>query len=91
MGAEADKIAVRLLYQLRQNGYLAEKDYAGRKMKAQLKSADRFKARYVAILGEDELQNGEIIVKTMESGQQVTFRLDEFVNRMKEELAHVHA
>ena len=91
LGEEAEKVAVRLLYQLRQNGLLAEKDYVGRKMKAQMKSADRFKARYVAILGEDELQKGEIIVKTMETGQQVTFSLDEFVNRMKEELANVHA
>ena len=71
---------------MRQNGHLAEKDYVGRKMKAQLKSADRFNARYVAILGEDELQKGEIIVKTMETGQQVTYRLDEFVNKMKEEI-----
>ncbi|QGQ95434.1 histidine--tRNA ligase [Paenibacillus psychroresistens] len=86
MGDEAEKVAVRLLFQLRQNGHIAEKDYVGRKMKAQLKSADRFNARYVAILGEDELQKGEIIVKTMETGQQVTYRLDEFVNRMKEEI-----
>jgi histidyl-tRNA synthetase len=91
LGDEAEKVAVRFLYQLRQNGILAEKDYVSRKMKAQLKSADRFRARYVAILGEDELQKGEIIVKTMENGQQVTISLDEFVTRMKEELAHVHA
>jgi histidyl-tRNA synthetase len=91
MGDEAEKAAVRLLFQLRQNGHLAEKDYVGRKMKAQLKSADRFNARYVAILGEDELQKGEIIVKTMETGQQVTYRLDEFVNTMKEEIKNVHA
>jgi histidyl-tRNA synthetase len=91
LGDEAEKVAVRFLYQLRQKGLFAEKDYVGRKMKAQLKSADRFRARYVAILGEDELQKGEIIVKTMENGQQVTISLDEFVTRMKEELAHVHA
>jgi histidyl-tRNA synthetase len=91
LGEEAEKTAVRLLYQLRQNGLLAEKDYVGRKMKAQLKSADRFSARYVAILGEDELAKGVIAVKNMNDGSQVLIDLNEFVTRMKEELADVHA
>jgi histidyl-tRNA synthetase len=91
LGEEAEKTAVRLLYQLRQNGLLAEKDYAGRKMKAQLKSADRLNARYVAILGEDELAKGVISVKNMKDGSQVLINLIQFVTRMKEELADVHA
>ncbi|MDB5054594.1 MAG: histidyl-tRNA synthetase [Bacilli bacterium] len=91
LGEEAEKTAVKLLFQLRQSGLLAEKDYVGRKMKAQLKSADRLHARYVAILGEDELNKGEIIVKTMENGQQMTVSLECFVTKMKEEIAHVHA
>jgi histidyl-tRNA synthetase len=91
LGEEAEKTAVRLLYQLRQNGLLAEKDYVGRKMKAQLKSADRLNARYVAILGEDELAKGVISVKNMNDGSQVLISLNELVTRMKEELADVHA
>jgi histidyl-tRNA synthetase len=91
LGEEAEQTAVRLLFDLRRNGLLAEKDYVGRKMKGQLKAADRLNARYVAILGEDELNKGEIIVKTMESGQQSTVLLKDFVGKMKEELAHVHA
>jgi histidyl-tRNA synthetase len=60
-------------------------------MKGQLKAADRLNARYVAILGEDELNKGEIIVKTMENGQQSTLLLKDFVEKMKEALANVHA
>ncbi|MCK9906202.1 ATP phosphoribosyltransferase regulatory subunit, partial [Frankia sp. Cpl3] len=46
--------AFRLLDQLRQAGASAEMDYLDRKMKAQLKSADRLAARYTAIIGETE-------------------------------------
>jgi len=56
----------------------------GRKIKAQMKSADRFQARYVAILGDDELRLGEISVKTMATGEQEMMPLAEFVQRIKE-------
>ncbi|MNV79270.1 Histidine--tRNA ligase [compost metagenome] len=46
-------------------------------MKAQMKSADRMSARYTAILGEDELKNGVITVKSMNTGEQRTVKLDE--------------
>jgi len=90
IGADAEKTAVKLLLQLRQAGITADKDYVGRKMKAQLKAADRLRARFVAILGEDELSKGEIIVKTMETGAQKTVTLDHLAAEIKEELAHVH-
>lgn len=51
-------------------------------MKAQMKSADRFKARYTAILGEDELVQGEIALKNMETGEQRTVKLDQLVEEL---------
>jgi histidyl-tRNA synthetase len=84
LGEAAEKEIVRLLFQLREAGLLAEKDYLGRKIKAQMKSADRFQARYVAILGDDELRLGEISVKTMATGEQEMMPLAEFVQRIKE-------
>lgn len=80
MGEKAEKETAKLLYQLRQQGIVAEKDYLGRKMKAQMKSADRFQAKFVAILGDDELASGTISVKTMATGDQVTVPLSDFVN-----------
>ncbi|MNI03704.1 Histidine--tRNA ligase [compost metagenome] len=78
LGEAAEKEVTRLLYQLRLHGLMAEKDYQGRKIKAQMKSADRFNATYVAILGDDELNNGVITVKTMANGEQVTLSLNDF-------------
>jgi histidyl-tRNA synthetase len=75
LGEPAEKEVTKLLHQLRVQGLKAEKDYQGRKMKAQMKSADRFQAKYVAILGDDELARGEITLKQMETGSQVIVSL----------------
>lgn len=70
LGEQAEKEAVVLLNQLRKFGLKAEKDYQGRKMKAQFKAADRYQARYVLILGEEELAREAVVVKTMATGEQ---------------------
>lgn len=75
LGETAEKEVTKLLHQLRVQGLKAEKDYQGRKLKAQMKSADRFQAKYVAILGDDELARGEITLKQMETGSQVIVSL----------------
>ncbi|SDF94279.1 histidyl-tRNA synthetase [Fontibacillus panacisegetis] len=83
LGEAADKEITTQLYRIRQAGYSAERDYLGRKMKAQMKSAERMQARYTAILGEDELERGEIALKSMESGEQRTVKLSELANELK--------
>lgn len=75
LGEAADLEITRQLFVLRNLGFSAERDYLGRKMKAQMKSADRMSARYTAILGEDELNNGVISLKSMATGEQRTVRL----------------
>ncbi|MBB6177905.1 histidyl-tRNA synthetase [Anoxybacillus tengchongensis] len=86
LGEQAKEEAVALVAALRQEGVSAEKDYQDRKVKAQLKAADRLHATYVAILGEDELQKGVINVKHMATGEQQEVPLDMFVSHMKNAL-----
>ncbi|AJS57548.1 histidine--tRNA ligase [Paenibacillus sp. IHBB 10380] len=77
LGEEAETEITKQVFKLRQLGISAERDYLGRKMKAQMKSADRLHARYTAILGDNELERGEIALKSMETGEQLTVKLDE--------------
>ena len=79
MGEEAERETTGLVYRLRAAGIAAERDYLGRKMKAQLKAADRLEARFVAILGDEELAAGEITVKTMATGEQIRVPLTDFI------------
>jgi histidyl-tRNA synthetase len=83
LGEAAEKEVTRIVHELRVNGIVAEKDYQGRKMKAQMKSADRTKATYVAILGEDELARGEITVKAMATGDQQAVSINELADWIK--------
>lgn len=77
LGERAEAKMASLLYELRVAGVSAEKDYQGRKMKAQMKSADRMNARFAAILGDDELDRGEIALKELATGEQRFVKLDE--------------
>jgi histidyl-tRNA synthetase len=70
LGDEAKLKSVSILNQLRSAGIRSDKDYLDKKMKAQFKAADRLKSKFVAILGEEELQNGIVAVKNMETGEQ---------------------
>lgn len=88
LGPEAEFETARLLYRLREAGFTAERDYQGRKIKAQMKAADRLQARYTAILGEDELARGEITLKQMASGEQEQAALPELVRIIRERIGN---
>ncbi len=83
IGEAAEKETVKQLFKLRTLGFSAERDYLGRKIKAQMKSADRFQARYTAILGDDELSRGEISLKAMATGEQQNVKLAQLADHLK--------
>ncbi|MCG7410331.1 histidine--tRNA ligase [Paenibacillus sp. ACRRX] len=84
LGEQAEDEVAKLLNQLRVAGIAAEKDYQGRKMKAQMKSAERMQARFAAILGEDELSRGEIALKQLSTGEQRMVKLDELIQTIQQ-------
>jgi histidyl-tRNA synthetase len=84
LGEKAKDYTVGLLHQLRSAGFSAERDYLDRKIKAQFKAADRFQAKYVAVLGDDELAENKISLKSMEDGGQTEIPLDSFLEKIKE-------
>lgn len=86
VGDGAEKKAVELIHRLRKNGIQVDKDYQGRRMKAQFKAAARLKAKYVLILGEDEIEKQIINVKEMETGEQTELPVSELVVNLQEKL-----
>ena len=79
LGEGANSKALELVQALRQQGLTAERDYLGRKIKAQFKSADSFKATTVITLGESEVETGQVTIKNNTSRQEMTVRLDELM------------
>jgi histidyl-tRNA synthetase len=64
------QLAFTLLNQCRQAGISCEMDYLGRGLKAQLKQANRYPAKFVIIIGEEEVAQGKVALKNMQTGQQ---------------------
>ncbi|MDK8639550.1 histidine--tRNA ligase [Niallia taxi] len=84
LGEEAKDYTVGLLNELRKAGFSAERDYLDRKVKGQFKAADRLQAKFVAILGEDELKENKINVKSQETGEQKQVNLDHLAAALKD-------
>ncbi len=70
LGDAARAAGTRILASLRENGIHSDRDFAGRSMRAQMREANRQNARFVLIVGEDELAAGTVSLKNMESGDQ---------------------
>ncbi|CAM5196149.1 Histidine--tRNA ligase OS=Ureibacillus acetophenoni OX=614649 GN=hisS PE=3 SV=1 [Ureibacillus acetophenoni] len=75
IGDEAKKKSVELLSSFRTKGISADMDYIDRKMKAQMKSADRLGAKYVIVIGDSELEEAAVNIKEMQTGNQERFHL----------------
>ena len=66
-----------LVQALRAQGFAVERDYLDRKLKAQFKSADIFKAKTLITLGESEVESGQVTVKNNHNREEITVSLDQ--------------
>ena len=77
LGASANGRALELVQALRAQGFAAERYYLDRKLKAQFKSADNFKAKTLITLGESEVESGRVTVKNNHNREEITVSLDQ--------------
>lgn len=64
---------------LREKGNSVELDLLNRSFNAQMKHANKLKTKVALIIGEDEVQNNEIIIKNMDSGEESKVNFIDFV------------
>ncbi|CAB4767435.1 unannotated protein [freshwater metagenome] len=69
---------------LREAGISTERAYGGRSLKAQWKAADRCGARYGVMIGKAELERDSVVVKDLETGEQIEVRRDQLVAWIRE-------
>ena len=69
MDEQCRQKAFSLCTTLRANGVYAESDHMSRSVKAQFKYADKIGAKYVAVLGGNELLEEKVSVKNMATGE----------------------
>ncbi len=69
LGDEARHRCFELLHGLREQGVAAHMDFSGRKLGKAMAYADQIGARFVAVVGEQELATGSVDVKEMLTGK----------------------
>lgn len=69
LGDEAAKKAFTLVHDLRSKGIFVSLDYSKRKLQKVMQEANDARAKYVAVIGENELKNEELSLKDMETGE----------------------
>ena len=67
---------------LRAAGEVAEIDYRRRSMKAQMRTTNNENYRYAVIIGEDEVQQGTVTLRDMNSSEQKTIPRSELTSRL---------
>ncbi|MFB6213334.1 MAG: histidine--tRNA ligase [Candidatus Nanohaloarchaea archaeon] len=70
---------------LREKGLSVETDLAGRSFGNQLEYADSMNARRVLVVGERDLENGEVTMKHMDSGEEEKVDRDSVIDHLAKE------
>jgi len=83
LGETGHDAAVKVVFDLRGQGVAAEMDYTGRSLKAQMKIADKLGARFVVIMGEDEIASGKATVRDMRTSEQQAVPISELIGYVK--------
>lgn len=84
IGDRARAWALPLAHRLRLSGVRVEIEHRDAGIKAQLRRADRLKARMALIVGDQELDSGQLALKDLTTGQQETVTEAELEGRIRQ-------
>lgn len=83
LGEKAGEYGFKVTSDLREAGIKADCDHIGRSMKAQMKYAGKIGAGKVVILGEDELERKEAVVRDMTKSEESKVKLEKLIEFIK--------
>lgn len=84
LGDRGRMYAQKLVHDLRKQGLFAMLDVAGRNLKGQFKYADRIHANYTLVIGDDEIDSGELTLKNMKTSEQTRIHVEELAEILKQ-------
>jgi histidyl-tRNA synthetase len=83
MGENANVKAAEIATSLRSEGMCVQFDTVGRGLKPQMKYANKIGALYTLVLGDSELETGNIKLKNMETGNETEMTLSDFAENFQ--------
>lgn len=72
--------ACYLTQDLRLNGFIAETDSMNRSLKAQFKSVDRFNAKYLIVLNDEDLKSNKVTIKDNKTKEEESININDLVD-----------
>ncbi len=83
IGDEAKIASYKLVRSLREAGIKVEYNLNEKNIKPQMKYANKIGAKYLALIGQNELETGVLSVKNMESGEKEDVKIDDLIEYME--------
>ncbi len=83
LGEEAKIQGLKLLDNLRKNGIACDTDYENKSLKAAMRKANDLGAKYVLMIGEDELRKNAVTLKDMVSGTQKEVKAEDLLKELR--------
>ncbi len=87
MGEKAEKKTAPLLDKIRQAGFRCDRDYTGKSLRKQMQLADKMNSRFVAVIGDDEVNNNTLVIKNLSKGTQENIPWSDTLDELKSYLA----
>ena len=90
IGENSFQYALNAADELRLLGYKVDMCFDNAKMGAMFKRAEKKNAKLAIIIGEDEIKNNRVIIKNMETKEQIDVQFDELGDKVDEILMNNH-
>jgi len=83
LGEEAKKKGFEVLRSLRNMGIRSDMDFQGKSLNSQLKVANKLNVQFAIIIGEDELKNGIVVIRSMDEKEQENVAFSEILRKIR--------
>lgn len=74
---------IQITQLLRKNDFIVEIDLMGRNVKSLLSQASKLKAKYAILVGPDELSEGKVVVRNMDTREEKTVQRDALIGQIE--------
>jgi threonyl-tRNA synthetase len=82
-----NEYAEKIAKQFRENGIRAHADLSSQRMNAKIRQAQLMKVPYMIVVGDNEMQAGQVSLRVRDGSQQNNIPLGEFIARAKDRIA----
>jgi threonyl-tRNA synthetase len=82
-----NEYAQNIVQQLREAGIRVHADVSAQRMNAKIRQAQLMKVPYMLVVGENEMNAGQVSLRVRDGSQQNNIPLDEFIVRAKDKIA----